>query len=132
MLSASGTGRRPFRLHRWADRLFQYNFDTVYRPGNQNQVADCLSRTTNLSPSSSPSEKPVQLLTTPFDRLITLEELQKASASDPLLLQVCDYIVNGWPGKLHDPLFESFSRIRDELTVCNDSCVARGDRAVIP
>ncbi|XP_062513453.1 uncharacterized protein LOC134189228 [Corticium candelabrum] len=132
LLSASGTGRRPFRLHRWADRLFQYNFDTVYRPGNQNQVADCLSRTTNLSPSSSPSEKPVQLLTTPFDRVITLEELQKASASDPLLLQVCDYIVNGWPGKLHDPLFESFSRIRDELTVWNDSCVARGDRAVIP
>jgi len=42
LLTAGGT--RPLRLHRWNDRLQQYNFDVVYRPGRQNFAADCLSR----------------------------------------------------------------------------------------
>jgi len=44
LLAAGGTGHRPLRLHRWNDRLQQYNFDVVYRPGRQNFAADCLSR----------------------------------------------------------------------------------------
>jgi len=30
LLTAGGTGHRLLRLHRWADRLFQYTFSVVY------------------------------------------------------------------------------------------------------
>ena len=43
LLSITGSGQRPLRLHRWADRLHRYNFSVQYRPGKQNQVADFLS-----------------------------------------------------------------------------------------
>ena len=44
LLTAGGSGHRPLRLHRWSDRLFQYTFDVVFRPGRENCVADWLSR----------------------------------------------------------------------------------------
>jgi len=33
LLTAGGTGRCPLCLYRWTDRLFQYTFSVVYRPG---------------------------------------------------------------------------------------------------
>ena len=53
LLTTGGTGHRPLRLHRWADQLFQYTFSVVYRPGKQNVVADCLSRSFESSVSRS-------------------------------------------------------------------------------
>ncbi|GMF50460.1 unnamed protein product [Phytophthora fragariaefolia] len=35
---------RAGRLHRWAQTLQEYDFDILYRPGRENQVADALSR----------------------------------------------------------------------------------------
>lgn len=32
LLTAGGTGHRPLRLHRWTDRLFQYDFEVCYKP----------------------------------------------------------------------------------------------------
>ena len=42
--SASSIGRRPLQLHRWSDRVLQYNFDIEYTSGSTNQMADYLSR----------------------------------------------------------------------------------------
>ena len=42
--SSGGSGHRPLRLHRWLDRLYQYHFETLYRPKVNNTVADFLSR----------------------------------------------------------------------------------------
>ena len=36
LLSGGTKGRRPMRLLRWADRLSEYQFDVVYRPGADN------------------------------------------------------------------------------------------------
>jgi len=44
LLISGVSGHRPLRLHRWHDRLYQYNFDVEYCPAKQNAVADCLSR----------------------------------------------------------------------------------------
>ena len=44
LFSATGTGHRTLRLHRWTERLCRYSFKMEYRPGHCNQVADLLSR----------------------------------------------------------------------------------------
>lgn len=44
LLTAGGTGHRPLRLRCWCDRLYQYNFEVIYKPGSQNKVAGTLSR----------------------------------------------------------------------------------------
>jgi len=49
LLTAGGSGHRPLRLHRWHDRLYQYNFDVVCCRGTRNAVADCLSRYLDVS-----------------------------------------------------------------------------------
>lgn len=58
LLHPGGSGHRPLRLHRWADRLQQYNFDVEYRPGRQNQVADFLSRSPVCEGWSEPRKTP--------------------------------------------------------------------------
>ncbi len=35
------------RLHHWALKLAVFDFEVRYRPGQQNMVADCLSRCHN-------------------------------------------------------------------------------------
>ncbi len=50
LLSTSGTGHRPLRLHRWSDRLRQYNIDLKFTPGRDNVVADLLSRSAPPTP----------------------------------------------------------------------------------
>ena len=37
------------RLLRWTERIHQYNYDVVYRPGKENCVADMLSRSINMN-----------------------------------------------------------------------------------
>ena len=44
LLSGPTLGRKPMRILRWAERLQEYNYDIVYRPGKDNCVADMLSR----------------------------------------------------------------------------------------
>ncbi len=44
LMSSSGMGHKPLRLHRWADRLNQYNYQLLFTPGKDNVVADFLSR----------------------------------------------------------------------------------------
>ena len=44
LLSSTGTGHKPLRLHRWYDRLRQYNYTLQFTPGRDNVVADLLSR----------------------------------------------------------------------------------------
>ena len=49
------------RLLRWSERLYQYDFDVVYKPGSENQVADMLSPlpARDFEPSNSESAQPI-------------------------------------------------------------------------
>ena len=105
LLSASGTGQRSLRLHRWMERLCRYTFRVEYRPGRCNQVADLLSR------SPAPIEEPVQeaedsgecvLLLNTWSPGISLEQMEKESGADTELQRVLDCTREGWsdPGEL--------------------------------
>ena len=63
-----------------------------------------------------------------------MDELKYAASEDEVLQRVRNYIVKGWPKKLEDAdvMLQPFFNVREELTIWNDVCVARGERAVIP
>ena len=107
--TAGGTEHRPLRLHRWADRLFQYNLSVVYRPGKQTVVDDILSRT---------FESTVSRTVVPFGQLndnvedddditiqtifgnlaisvVILDMVAAATSADPDLQQVLQYVLHG-------------------------------------
>ena len=135
VLSTSGSGHKPLRLHRWAERLRQYHYDLVFTPGRDNVVADLLSRSITAPAPSVPSydEEPalIQVLYTPLQSVVTLEELQTESESDPLLSKLRTYIRNGWPSRIPDEL-KPFAKVKDELSCWADTCVSRGLCTVIP
>lgn len=49
LLATQGSGHRPMRLLRWADRLNQDNFSLEFMPGRANTVADLLSRAVSVT-----------------------------------------------------------------------------------
>jgi len=84
LLATSGTGHKPLCLHRWANRLQQYNYRLQFTPGRDNAVADLLSRAipdTPTAPTLAPGRDPaehdlVQRLHTPLQETVLLKELQ--------------------------------------------------------
>lgn len=158
LLTAGGSGHRPLRLHRWSDRLFQYTFDVVFRPGRENRVADWLSRSFDEIETAMPATDAItvideslsdngipdadlddHLIATVFGTIgaavITLPAVAQATASDDQLSRVRNFIINGWPTEkraVQDDL-RTFYDIRDELsTALEGHCVVRGSRTVIP
>ena len=135
VLSTSGSGHKPLRLHRWAERLRQYHYDLIFTPGRENVVADLLSRSIAAPNPSVPShdEEPalIQALYAPLQPVVTLEELNTESGRDPILSKLCTYIRNGWPSHIPEEL-KPFARVKDELSCWADTCVSRGLCTVVP
>ena len=66
-------------------------------------MAEFLSRIVSGPTEESFDESEViQILTSPLDQVITLDELKYASSEDEVLQRVRNYIVKGWPKKLED------------------------------
>ena len=143
LLSAGGTGHRPLRLHRWADRLLQYNFDVTYKPGTENVIADCLSRsydenaTTATSSLDTAADEADALIQTAFGSFttttVTLDQIAAATDVDETLSKVREHVLTAWPMKrqqLQSELRPYFD-IRAELSVWN-RCIVRGLRTIIP
>ena len=135
LLSPTGTGHRPLKLHRWYDRLRQYNYTLQFTPGRDNVVADLLSRSVPaqaLPTSVNHIESEIILtLHTLLESTVTLQELKAASKQDPVIFQLCSYSCQGWPRELPEELL-AFSLVKQELSCWNETCVARGFCTVIP
>ncbi len=135
LLATSGRGHKPLRLHRWYDRLRQYNYSLQFTPGRDNVVADLLSRSIpaeNTCTGSSDVETDIiQLLHIPLQDVVSLQELKTASDQDPILSQLRTYIRGGWPSNVSGEL-AAFSPVKDNLSCWNDVCMARGLCTVVP
>jgi len=110
---------------------------TVHRAVTMTHRADLLSRTIPnppTAPTLAPGQDPakydsVQLLHTPLQEMVSLKELQDASADDPILSTVSTR--QGWLVKVSDELL-AYSRIREELSFWNNICLGCGRCTVVP
>lgn len=108
LLSTPGTGQRPLRLHRWSDRLCQYNFELQFTPGRLNVVADPLSRSVTCPAPHTDTETMetdmMLMVHSPHQATVSLQELKDASEAYPVLSQLCTYIRDGWPYRVPEEL----------------------------
>ena len=123
LLATSGSGHRHQRIHRWYERLHQYNFTLQFTPGRENVGTDLLSRSTpppavDLNPYTSDLDL-IQLLHSPLEATVSLQELQQASKQDPVLSRLQTFIHSGWPPA---------SGLPDSLAP--DHCIVRGHRTL--
>ena len=90
------------RLLSWADRLSEYQFDVVYRPGADNAVADILLRSEAEPSNETPPE--TATLTDIFIRTVfgnaaleglNLKDVAEATATDDVHCIVVKRTING-------------------------------------
>ena len=138
--------RPPLRIERWGLRLQPYCCTIVYRPGKDN-TADYMSRhlmaTTHSPPRTQKmAEEYVSFIATEaIPMAMSLEEVKCATLNDKTLQAVAGFIRTGrWHDvdKMNDididrTAVRSFAKVKDELTVSNDSSlILRDTRIVLP
>ncbi|CAM5091596.1 unnamed protein product [Eretmochelys imbricata] len=123
-----GLGRAGYRIARWSARLLSFNYELEYKPGNQNVVADCLSRLPLPSPDGPLEDEDVVVaLITSTLAAVTREQFQAACSACPIQQKLWEFLTNRWPShpKNLDPVLLPYFRVRDELSLF-DGCVLRG------
>lgn len=98
-------------------------------PGRANAVADLLSRAVSVMKetggvTSDTESDWVHILHRPLNPVVTLAELQQASAADEALTTLRIYV--------QDDRLLPYYCFHDELSCWGAVCLARGHRAVVP
>ncbi|CAF4638013.1 unnamed protein product, partial [Rotaria sp. Silwood2] len=125
------------RLQRWALRLMGYIYDIEYRSTSKFGHADGLSRLPIGSDKDFDIQDPgeiglVALIQQELQNDLPLRAIQisKATQKDPILIQVYNYTLSGWPLSINDNL-QPYYRIRNELSTSH-GCIIWGLRTIIP
>ena len=121
----------PPRLQRMLIALQGYNFDIQYDKGQNNTLADGLSRFPNRQ-----NQDTIELdLRVDFIRFSTnkVNELQTHTALDPTLNKLKEVIIKGWPDTIQELSADMrpYWSIRDQLAV-EDGIIMKGPQVVIP
>ena len=118
------------RMQRWAWTLLAYEYELLYRPGNENGNADGLSR---LPVLDVPGSTPVP------GNIVHLLETINTSQEDatiiklwfPVLSQVLQFVLQGWPSEVEEEALKPYFIRREELSV-QAGCLLWEARVVVP
>ena len=104
------------RLQRWALILASYNYKIEYRSTGAHVDADSMSRLP-LPQTWSPKCENVEcyFLDTEVVTNVTSQMIKKETQLDPVLSQVYNYVISGWPHVV-DPSLVPFETKQDELS----------------
>ena len=114
----------------WAILLSAYNYSLKYCSGSENSNADFFSHSPSNEKNSSSSVKNKVFMTELIHAPVTSKEIGEVSKKDPIISNVIDFILCGWPSKLKEQLKPYFC-CRNELAV-ESSCLKWGNNVVIP
>ena len=120
------------RIQRWGVILRGYEYHIEYKPGSEHQNADCLSRLPLRE--TVPIEDDCMVLTLKNieeHKLLTADEIAEWTKRDPIISNVYDFILRGWPNGENDPKFAAYRVRKEELSV-QGGVVLWGSRVVIP
>ena len=103
------------RIQCWTLTLATYDYPIKYRPGNVHANADALSRLPIPDvPDVTPEPPEVILMLEQTDSSpITVSQVRTWSQRDPVLLQVCRFLQNGYPSNLPSE-FQPFITKKDK------------------
>jgi hypothetical protein len=137
LFTALGKGHRPLRLHRWADRLLQYNFDIQYKSGERIALADYLSKMGITLDYDTAKLSAIYTVSTIFGStdipVLMSAELQAATSSDAMLQTVCQRVTDGWPTKPCVPAkLRPYHDVRAALPISDDGLLMKDDVVVVP
>ena len=120
-------------IQRWALLLAAYDYELVYKEGQNHGNADGLSRL--------PLPDTIARVPTPGETILLMDRLETLpvgadhiadwTASDPVLQQVLRRVHHGWGDKCPDKSLEPYYLRKDELSTHN-GCILRGNRVVVP
>ena len=121
------------RIIRWTLTLSAYNFTIRHKPGKHLGNADALSRL----PQPVTTDKDclpgdhIQLLNHLSATTANTATIRRYTNTDPILSQVQNFTLEGWPTtKLEEP-FQPYCRRKAELSIL-EGCIVWGSRVVIP
>eukprot|EP00731_Ephydatia_muelleri_P017061 Em0010g159a len=134
LLSAKVSGR----IQRWIMTLAVYKYKLVFKKTEEHGNADALSRLPMDGKQIEEEEEIPTELVLLFESLkdspVDCSQVKHWTKKDPILSQVLQYILAGWP--LHPPsgasqTLLSFWQRRMELST-HDGCILWGNRVVVP
>ena len=121
------------RIQRWSLILCGYDYSIQHKSGITNADTDALSR---LPLPDSPTAVPlpgetVLLLQCLQQTPVTASRIKVWTDKDPLLLQVRNFVLNGWPNSAVDKDLQPYFNRRTEITLL-DGCRIWGSRIIVP
>lgn len=121
----------PPRLQCMILKLQGYQMHIEYVPGKEMTLADTLSRLPSTKNKDTIElDVRVDLVRFSSDRL---NDMRTETKNDPVLNQLLEVIITGWPDSIKDlpPTLRSYWSYRDELSV-NDGIILKGARISVP
>ncbi|CAC5416660.1 Uncharacterized protein K02A2.6 [Mytilus coruscus] len=120
------------RIQRWALTLSAYEYKIVYKEGKKNSNADALSRLPlNREGKTEVPAEMIMLMDHMDSTPVTAQQIKAWTRKDPILGQITNYVLKGWPNYRDNDEMKSYFSRKTELSVF-DSCLLWGNRVVIP
>ena len=120
------------RMQRWALLLSGYQYDIEYRSTHKHANADCLSRLPLNDHVRNEHDEVHEIHQLQLESLpVSVDQVRKATRSDPILSRVLEYALTGWPTEVTSEAIKPCFNKRNEITV-EENCLLWGMRVVIP
>ena len=121
------------RLQRWALLLAAYRYEIEYRSMAKHANAECLSHLPRQLDKPHDKVNEVKLINSQQIESLPLnvDQVRKATRTDPILSKVLLYMMIGWPDKITVLEVTLYFNKHHEITV-EDGCLLLGISVIIP
>ena len=134
---AQNLHQAPPRLQKMMMSLQRYDLKVIYKPGNEMQLVDTLSRH-YLPETKETLVEDLEVSDVCLTAYLPISqekylELQQATAADPVLQSLTDTVLEGWPdGKAKlSPDLRQYWAYKDEISVI-DALLFKGPKVIVP